>query len=104
MQEIWRNAFVAGGHVMWFLLAQVLFFAVAIGVQRLHFSKISPKGKGEEELTQLLRNCRWDEASLVAQNNAFMMSAVLSRSFQFENPKDRERVWESKNNTDSPYA
>ena len=98
MQEIWR-IFVAGGHVMWFLLACSI-FAVAIGVQRLHFfSKISPKGKVEEELTQLLRNCRWDEASLVAQNNASMMSAVLSRSFQFENQKDRERVFQGEATT-----
>ena len=98
MQEIWR-IFLAGGHVMWFLLACSI-LAVTIGVQGLHFfSKVSPKGKGEEELTQLLRSCKWDEVSSSTQKNPSMMSSVLYRSFQFSNQKDRERVFQGEATT-----
>lgn len=96
--QIWE-IFLAGGHVMWFLLFCSI-FSVAIGVERFHFyKKVSLKKADEEELTRLLRLCDWEEAEQFSKASPFMMSAVLARALEFSEPRARARVYQGEAST-----
>jgi len=91
--HLWE-IFLAGGHVMWVLLACSI-FAVMVGIQRIHyFTRVGISKAEESELTELLRNKEWGDALAASQNNPSSMSQALVRSLRISEPKLREVTYE----------
>lgn len=92
--EIWRY-FLAGGHVMWFLLACSI-FAVMVGAQRIRFFKQACISQTDEmELTQLLKRQNWEKASLFVADKKDYMSSSIKEALQAPGPKEREVSFEN---------
>lgn len=92
--EIWRY-FLAGGHVMWFLLACSI-FAVMIGVQRIRFFKQACISEADElELTISLKTENWEKAGVLVADKSDYMSSTVRQALQTTGPKEREVSFEN---------